>query len=192
MFYLALLIPWIAALVYRAGGGAIHLFVGKGDRRPNVTHVYSFACMSPGMWVLTTLAHPLRWEFLIVIGLVIGSLLAAVAVKDRRTWHWVELLLLLALNSFYGFGVAAAFNHDLDSGSPQIYRPQVLAKRSATSRRHNNYYLKLAPWGPRASSAEVQVGSRDYESVPLGSPACVELRSGALGVPWFLVSRCNR
>jgi len=167
-FYLALLIPWVAALIYRKGRGAIQLFVGKGDRRPNLTHVYGFSLAAPGVWALWGLPRPLRWELLIILGIVIGSLLAVLVVKNHRTWHWAELVVLIAANSFYGFGVAVALNQDLDSATPQTFTAQVLAKRVGRYRRHDYYYLKLAPWGPRNSSQEVQVGNRDYDRAFVG------------------------
>jgi hypothetical protein len=189
-FYLALLIPWIAALVYRQGKGAIHLLVGKGDPRPNVTHVYAFSTMWPGIVALFGHAHPVRWEFLWLMGALIGTLLAAVAIKDRRTWHWTELLILLAVNSFYGMGVASAIDQDLDSETPQIQTANVLTKRVGRYRRRDYYYLKLTPWGPRTLPAEVEVDSRVYDKVSVGGTVCIELHPGALRIPWFNAHTC--
>lgn len=188
-FYLVALIPWIAALVYRTGHGAIFLLVGHGDPRPNLALVYNFGTIWPGIVALGNETRPLRWELLVIIGFGIGSLLAAVALKNRPTR--AELLLLIASNSFYGFGMAAAINQDLDSDIPQTYRAQVLAKRIVRFRRGDYYYLNLAPVrGLRLLPAEVMVKWRVYDRSPVGETVCVLLHPGGLHVPWFETRPC--
>lgn len=188
IFYLAALLPWIAALVYRTGDGVIQLFVGKRDRRPNVTHVLGFSLMWPGMWALMSDPSPLRWELLLALGAVVGCLFSAVVVREFREWHWATLLALLVGTSCYGFGVIAALNQDLDSGSQQIYAPQVLSKRITRFRRSDYYYVKVAPWGPQLSAREVSVPRRVYEGTPVGQPVFIHLYPGALRIPWFCAS----
>ncbi len=191
VFYVVAIIPWVAAILYRQGQGAIHLFVGKGDSRPNLTHVYMFSGASPCLWLMTTLSRPVRWELLAVFGLIIGCLLAAVAVENCSSWHWFQIFILVTANSCDGVGVAAALNQDLDSGTPQTRTAQVLKKRIGRYRRHDSYYLELGPWGPRPSPGEVQVGKRDYDRTFVGGIACAELHPGALRISWYRAGACS-
>ncbi len=191
-FYLAVLIPWVAALVFRTGQGAIHLIVGKGDPRPELSHIYIFSAIWPAIVATGGFTpRPLQWGLLVVFGLLIGSLLAAAAVKNPRTWHWAGLIALLVVNSFYGLGVAAALNQDLDGAPAQTYTAQVVKKWTTRSRRDDNFHLRLAPWGPRSSWTEIDVGKRSYDSTPIGGIRCVELHQGALRIPWFETKPCQ-
>ncbi len=187
-FYLAAIIPWIAALVYRTGQGAIHLLVGKGDPRPNVAHAYMFAIIFPGIWAIQTAPYPISWGSLLVVALIVGTLLAAVAVRDRR--HWAEFLLLTLFNSFYGLGLAVALNQDLDRIPPTIQRAYVLAKRE-TRGRGARHYLRLGPWGPRPIAEERAVSVREYRLASKGQVVCIDLHSGTFGARWIEIKSCE-
>lgn len=189
-FYAALLIPWIAALVYRQGHGAIHLIVGKGDPRPNLSHVYGFSIVMPGIWVLNEMSF-LRWDLLVAFALTIGFLLALAAVPNPRL-NRGELALLLLVNLLYGIGVAASLDQDLDSGAPEIRRAQILEKRITKSRRHVHYTLRLRSWSFPTGTWNLDVGEQDYGRVSVGQAACIDVHPGALGIPWFRTNPYRR
>lgn len=190
-FYLVTVIPWIGAIVYRLGRGSIQLFVDKEDPRPNLSHVYLFSALWPGVVAVTSLTPPLRWSLIVAIGVVIGLVLTAVAVRDVRAWNRAGLLALLALTSFYGVGLAASLNQDMDSGTPQIHTAHVLAKRTGRHRHRHYYYLKLAPWGPQTSSGEAKVNEYFYRNVSVGGTVCIDLYPGALAIPWYHAKDCR-
>ena len=188
LFYLALVFPWIAALVYRTGDGVIQLIVGKHDPRPNVAHVFVFSCLFPGLWAFNDGPTPLHWPLVLLLSVIVASVLSAVAARNLKSWHRAELLILLVVTSGYGFGVVTAFNQDLDSRAQQIYAPQVLAKRTMRWSRTPNYYVKVAPWGPQQSAREIEVSQRVYERTPVGEQVFVHFYPGALHIPWFYAS----
>ena len=53
------------------------------------------------------------------------------------------------------------------------------------------YHLKLAAWGPMSEGGDVSVSQAVYDRLEPGSTACIVMRSGALGMPWFIVLACR-
>ena len=189
-FYVGASIPWIAAWIYRQGEGVIRLFAGRGDPRPEVGHVYLLSMIVPVLWAVQD-ASFLQWDAVIIGALIVATLLASVVIKNRSDWHWAQILGLVFLNSFYGFGLVAALNQDLDHNPPKIRPAYVLERRESHSRRADFYYLKLGPWGPRATAQELKVTYREYIRARPKQVVCIDLHPGAFQMSWTEVKACS-
>jgi hypothetical protein len=51
-----------------------------------------------------------------------------------------------------------------------------------------SYYLKLHPWGPRTSAADVSVPYSVYKNVDIDGVVIVHLYKGGLDIPWYQVT----
>jgi hypothetical protein len=113
----------------------------------------------------------------------------AVADRSLRTRRWMLLGLGLVTGA-YAFGVIGEADALLDRSQVTVLRSQVLDKH-ITYGRAKTYHLKLAPWGPMSEGGDVSVAQAVYDRLEAGSTACIVLRSGALGMPWFIVLACR-
>lgn len=162
----------------------------RNDARPSL----AVPVMTPGfilaLRALTDLSF-LNWKQLLApLLFVTVAITAAVAFADpvitRKRW---PLLTVFFIALFYGGGVSALADALLDRSAPQVYRTQILRKRIATGR-HTTWYLYLAPWGPQEQPSQVGVSRVFYSSVQPGRTVCVHFHSGALKIPWYVVTPC--
>jgi hypothetical protein len=51
--------------------------------------------------------------------------------------------------------------------------------------------LVLAPWGPLSRNDTVTVDADIYDPLQPGDHVCIDLKSGTLGFPWYVVRSCK-
>jgi hypothetical protein len=120
---------------------------------------------------------------------VIFVIVTAMADRSLRTQRWM-LLGLGLVTAAYAFGAIGEADALLDRSQVTVLRSQVLDKHISYGRA-KTYHLKLAPWGPMSEGGDVSVAQAVYDRLEAGSTACIVLRAGALGMPWFIVLPCQ-
>lgn len=89
--------------------------------------------------------------------------------------------------ALYGFGATTTANVAFDATSPTVFRVRVLGKYERSGKMPT-FHLTVAPWGPFRTRQDVTVKYRRYTRTAVGSHVAVELRAGALGIPWYGVA----
>jgi hypothetical protein len=155
----------------------------------------SLALIIPGLFLslrVLQAINPVGWEGPLSLT-VIGSVLLVGAAIWGDPWlqqHRVTSVLVALLCCGYGYGAGMQVNALLDKSMPQPFQVKVLGKSVGTGR-SANYYLVLAPWGPRVAGQKLSVPRSLYEETKLGDSVCMVLRSGALGVAWSEPGSCG-
>ncbi|WP_437731828.1 hypothetical protein [Sorangium sp. So ce1335] len=186
---LAAIPPAMVALLL-AGRGLYAISDDRNEIRPSLL----VPLFGPGM-ILAVRAYldldvidwepPLVWTALIALALAVLVMIGEPALR-RRWYAPLGVLLFLAAHPWGALQMANAL---LDRSEPEVFRVAVLDKR-LSSGKGPRYNLRLAPWGPE-QGGEVTVDGALYEAAEVGGAVCVAHRSGALGVRWFSVGRCD-
>ncbi len=163
----------------------------RHDPRPAV-----FGLFFAGFGVLVRAIYDfsvLDWMVVLPIAAVVSLVLTGVAYRaDTKALSTpITLFVLWAICLGYGWGVAVEANALFDRAAPQEFQVQVNGKHISYGRRHTNYDLELAPWGPRTGGSSVDVGSRIYGQVSVGDNVCIALHPGAFKVRWWKVRVCG-
>jgi hypothetical protein len=114
----------------------------------------------------------------------------AAARTDANSYKrpWVLVLLAVMLCS-YGYGAGMEINAGLDGAPTQRFPVKVLAKHISSGKGRARHVI-IAAWGPKRGPDDVTVGGGFYRAVNVGDTLCVDLHSGALGVPWYRLTDC--
>lgn len=136
-------------------------------------------------------AHLIEASSTAKIGSVVGlALLALTAIVDRSvTRHVLRLVIAAVVALAYGISVVALADIHFDRSPGQNYRSEIIDSHVDRGKL-TTYLVKLAPWGPRQSAAEVSVPGAMFNRLRPGSFACISLYDGAFGMPWFSVDAC--
>ncbi|HEY6464437.1 MAG TPA: hypothetical protein VIY69_00515 [Candidatus Acidoferrales bacterium] len=102
----------------------------------------------------------------------------------------VFIALAFVCTALYFYGAVAEANAVFDRSAAQTYEATVLGK-AFSGGRGGQYSLELAPWGPQERATSVSVTQGIYHSAQVGQSVCVELHSGALKVPWYVLYSCH-
>jgi len=186
-----LALPWVGILLvakfapfYRFGGP-------RNSPLPDLT----LALIGPGLFLalgaLRSIA-PVGWEGPLLIS-VLGSFMLVGAAFWRDPWlqkHHGTTVLLALICCSYGYGAGMQVNALLDRSTPKSYRVIVTAKHVSHGR-STSYHLRLAPWGPEVNGQDLMVSRSTYAGIKQGDTVCMVLRSGAMGVAWSKLARCD-
>lgn len=183
-------IPLATVALLLAGRGLYAISDDRNEIRPSLM----VPLFGPGLF-LTVRAifdlHVIDWEPSLVwtaLGALALTVLVMVGEPGLRQRWYAPLGVLLFLAA-HPWGALQMANALLDRSEPEVLHVAVLDKH-ITSGKRLEHRLRLAPWGP-AQEGEVTVDSDVYEAVEVGGAVCVALHSGALGVRWFIVGRCD-
>ncbi|BAU47474.1 hypothetical protein SVA_0895 [Sulfurifustis variabilis] len=182
----------LVAVALAARAGSLYQIAGhKNDARASLALVFIGPGMVLGLRAILDI-ELLEWGPALAATVVAAAALTLVlAATDRqmRGRRW-ELLAMLFLSLFYAYGGVVEANALLDRSAPQVYEAKVVDKHKSSGKT-TQYYLRLTPWGPRATEEDVSVTRDLYESSSAGRTMCVVYRAGALEIPWFTVYPCR-
>jgi len=184
-------LPLVAIALSKWSNGIFQLEGRRSDPRPSL----AVAFVTPGA-VLAYRAlkdfHLVNWH-----GALAATVIAAIGMSLVASWadqsirkRALSLLAALLLNSMYCYGVIVEADAIFDLSAPQTFRVPVLGKRVSGGRSRTRY-LRLDHWGPLDTPSEVSVAGPLYRRVIPGQSVCMDLRPGALGLAWYLVSSCS-
>jgi hypothetical protein len=182
------LLAWVAVVT---SGGMVRF-------ARSTIEAHATAAMLP---VLCSAALALRvyWDVHLIdvsstakIGSVVGlALLVLTAIVDRSLIrHVLRLVIAAVVAVAYGVSVVALADIHFDRSPGQNYQSPIIDSHVDRGK-ITTYLVKLAPWGPRQSAAEVSVPEATFNRLRMaGSSACISLYDGAFGIPWFSVDAC--
>ena len=125
---------------------------------------------------------------------VIAAVMALVIRRvqsERQIALWLYLLLFIPVMGFYGYGATVLANKLFDQAPPKMYLTFVLDRSVNKISRHIERDLRLGPWGPRKTPANVEVPRRVFDAVRVDDSVCVLLHPGAFRIAWFEVEPCG-
>jgi Bacterial PH domain len=184
-------LPILAVVLVASSRGLFRIGIRATEAHASLGAV----CMLPALAVMLRMLFDLNMvNSLPLIGAAAGAAVLftpAIVVADRALHRKPWMLLGVALcTAAYAYGVLGEANALLDRSPRSVFQSQILGKHISTGK-HTSYYFRLAPWGPRTEPGDVSVPQAVYDRLQPGNPACVLLRDGALGMPWFLVLTCR-
>jgi hypothetical protein len=122
---------------------------------------------------------------------VSAGIVVCILVVTERVDRKAILLLCGFIAGLYFFGVFSEANVLLDRSQASIVRSKIVDKRIDQGKAGTRYRITLAPWGALSEPNHAYVQRDLYDRIQPGGPACILLRNGALGVPWFTVMACH-
>jgi hypothetical protein len=187
----AAVLPLLALIMVVASGGLLRFTRSTTEAHAGVAAIpaYGAAVLA---WRTWSDVHLIDLSVAVKFGGVIGLVLLALAViVDRSlTRHIHSLASAAAVAVAYGISVVTLVNVRLDRSPGQGFQSRIIDSHVGRSRTRT-HLVKLAPWGPRQSAADVSVPETVFNRLARpGSIACIRLYDGAFGIPWFSVDAC--
>jgi hypothetical protein len=178
---------------------AIVIVVRSHGRYPSATEgnnfseTFWFPIVLPGiMLMLRAMAdiNLLDWKFPALLGAIVALVPSFFVTRAGRPLRMRRLFVIWLILWPYGYGTIALADRDMDASASHRYQATVLAKSVVS--RSAIYHLDLGPWGPRTEDhVEVAVRYSTYAQVTVGDCVCIDLRRGAIRIPWFTLSTCH-
>jgi hypothetical protein len=185
------LVPIIAILAALRSNGLYRLDEQRNDAHPNLAIPFIFPGLILALRAISDF-ELLSWQRLVLFALAIGlvlTLLAAIADPFTRKKP-ITIVALLFCMFMYGIGSSLEANALFDPHPATSFSPAVIG-RSVTHGKRTEYYLQVEGWGPHTGTNRVQVHRSVYDAATIGNPICIELKAGALSIPWYIVETCN-
>jgi hypothetical protein len=135
----------------------------------------------------------LEWKSLLAWVFVVGAGLTFLLANSDAVMlkHRFAIASTFLFASMYAFGVLAQADTFFDRSPRETFQATVLGKHSSQGRSGTTWYINVAPWGPMTSADDVSVSRSVYVSVSAGETVCINLASGALKIPWYVVTTCH-
>lgn len=177
------------AVAMAAGSRGLIVWNEMGRARPGVM-----------MGLLPALAVSLRAVFTIhmlaAAPLVWGGcgfgVAVAAFVAQQPSRHGLRLrhaAMAAVLGGLIAYGGGVALDVGLDTARPRSFATTV-TEMDILRGKSNTYRLYLAPWGPDGPQ-RIDVSRSFYDSVTVGGAVCPVRHPGALGLPWYQLTRCS-
>lgn len=190
-FAAAAVLPLLALIMIATSGGLLRF-------TRSTTEAHAAAALVPVSgaavlaWHVWSDVHLIDLSVAVRLGGVIGLVLLALAViVDRSlTRHIYRLAIAAAVAVAYGISIVTLANVQLDRSPGQNFQSRIIDSHVGRAKTRT-HLIKLAPWGPRQSAADVSVSEAMFNRLTMpGSVACISLHDGAFGIQWFSVDAC--
>lgn len=186
-----ILLPVIALGLLIRSRGIYQVEGRRNDARPSLALVFLF----PGLGLLVSSMrgfHLLAWKPILPIAILVAiGMTVVIATTDAATQKRpLALIPFLLFGVLYGYGLTTQVNVLLDRSSAQTFQVVAFDKHISQGK-STTYYLHLDPWGPQPAATQVAVPRSLYDATPPGATVCVDLHSGALRIPWYVVGQCS-
>jgi hypothetical protein len=181
-------LPLIVIVLLARSHGLYQIEGRRNDARPSLAGAFIFPSCALAYRAIQDL-HFLQWKPLVLATLALAVVLTIFLAHSDPHFHnrAVAAVSMFFLGSMYCYGAIAHFDVLADRSAPANYQTQVLGKR-ADNGRTTTYYLRVAPWGTRPNSDEIEVSRALYEVASPRQPVSIHRYAGALHLPWFSVS----
>jgi hypothetical protein len=124
--------------------------------------------------------------FSAVIAALTGLTIALRAENFRKKTN--ELFFGVALSGVYAFGVLSTVNCVYDSSISQVY-PTTVSRKTISHGRSTDYFLWIPPTGPLQEETKTSISRRKYETIQEKDSINLHVNAGALGMPWYYLSK---
>jgi len=183
--------PLIGIVIIVYGKGLIRLFAPKNSAYASITiglFFPAFALVIRSFNNDEILNYDKLYLPVALVGLVMLVLLYIFAIKnitDKVAGQWVSAVLIAAA---YGLGSILQVNSGFDKSIAQVY-PVTVIDHYVTHGKSTSYNITIDEWRPNHSSENIAVSESFYNNAPVGSKVNVNLKHGALDIPWYYVSQ---
>ena len=99
----------------------------------------------------------------------------------------LNLAIAIVLCAGYGYATILQVNCVLDRSPAAVYLAAISAKSHP---KRGTWRLHIEPWGPEHQARDVTVPAKLFDRIQPGDSACMVLRKGALGIPWYSAQTC--
>jgi len=185
-------LPWVAIVLVARFQPLYRFAVRRNDERVDLI----LPLITPGLILAVHAVSNLNtvgWQKPLVLACAGGLALTGTSVRVDswlRQQRWAVLIVGL-FACIYGYAAGLESNALADHSVPQVYLVKVLSKEVSESSHVKSWDLTLEPCGPVSDQETVSVSETEYQRIRAGDAVCVELRAGALQVPWYRVGHCN-
>ena len=184
-------LPLISLFLLLRGKGVYQIEGRRNDARANL----AIAFLAPGLILDVRAVRDidlLRWQAVLIPGIVAGIVLTIVAAKGDRgfTKRRIGLLPIFLFGTWYCCSAIAEADAIFDQQPAQVFRTNI-AEKHVSRGKSTTYHLRLDPWGPQDRTSSITVSRSFYESLEVGQAVCVWLKPGALKIPWYVVRACR-
>jgi len=128
------------------------------------------------------------WLPFAVVSLVVFGVLVATGINKSVGSVTGQIIAMLVVALFYGFGSVLQVNFAFDKSTAKVYHATVLDHRISHGK-HTSYYLTLSQWGPMDKEKEVDVHRWLYNDAAIGDTVEVDFKEGLLNIPWYTVTK---
>ena len=188
---LALSFPLIGIAVMKTSNGLIKFF---SNRKRSVYPYILFGFYIPVLvpFFSSVLEYDIfKYDniWLPVVGITVITAVALLTVGVNKSVEYPksQMVVMILLAMFYGYGSTVKVNCVFDKSPLKVYHATVLSRRMERGK-SNTYYFTLSPWGPRTCVEEVTVRRWLYNEVPNAGFVTVNFKDGLLNIPWYTVS----
>ncbi|MDP9080850.1 MAG: hypothetical protein M3O71_25815 [Bacteroidota bacterium] len=185
---LALIYPLVGILVMKFSKGLIK-FLSNRKRSVNPSVMMGFYIPALFLFFKSMFNYDIAnyehlWLIAGVITLTILLLLYTTGINKTAEAVKGQIIFMLVLSCFYGFGSTMTINCGLDSSAPKSIQTTVNDKYSEYNKRMH-YHFKLTAWDGDPSPKNVEVSLSRFNRYKQGDTITVYLRPGTLSIPWF-------
>jgi hypothetical protein len=105
----------------------------------------------------------------------------------NKLWIYASVMFNIFL---YSYSATYGANCVYDKSEGVTYKTEVVKKWTSKGRRgRKNYHVKVAPWGHQYDEEYIRVDKSYYDQLQTGDKVSIDLRQGALGIPWYNIKR---
>lgn len=192
-----LIAPCVAIYGTWYSRGLIRLTGGKGSGYPTLL----LLILLPAIGLLFSVLRdysiydvPARGWMLLAGVTLLASAICVIACKKSiapESRKGLIIFFVVVMSAVYSFGLIVFINCFYDHSRPEIWRAQVLDKKSSTGNygTTSTYYLELSAWGRFEKGHDVEVAKDIYNAAGSGDTVNVYLRQGKWKIPWYWVTK---
>lgn len=177
-------------LAVALSNGVIRIYAGNNSAYSSL--YFNFFVGSGGVLLFSKYHHFVRfsdiWKPAATVALTLLLMLIFITLKQTNHTLKKQLIAILFVAAICGFAVSMEANIGFDPSNGTAYRVVVKSKYK-TSGKNTIYHLVVSPWNLKPDGDDVMVPSSLYDEVSVDSRVQINLKQGALGVPWYHISR---
>ena len=192
MIVLMLLYPLLGIPVMKFSYGLTR-FVSESKRSKYffivlgfVMPVFMMLIKSLGEYDLFTYDH--IWLPTVIFSSIVSVPLIAAGINKSIGGVRAQVIFMIVASIGYGFGATVQTNCVFDKSEAKTFTTKIVGQFIHRGK-STSYYVRLAPWKPEQSEVKVEVSRSFYYSHYESEIVKVDMKEGALGIPWFYLDR---
>jgi hypothetical protein len=192
MIVLMLLYPLLGILVVKFSYG-LTKFVSNNKRSKNffimpgfILPVFMILIKSFGEYDLFSYDH--IWWPLIIFSSIASVPLIVIGINKSIGGVRAQAIFMIVISIGYGFGATVQTNCVFDKSEAKTFTTKIV-RQFINRGKSTSYYVNLASWKPGQNEVKVEVSRSFYYSHYQSEIVKVDMKDGALGIPWFYLER---
>ncbi|WP_094569701.1 hypothetical protein [Mucilaginibacter xinganensis] len=189
---LSLIYPLLGIVVMKFSGGLIK-FISNKKRSVYPWVMFGFyipalTLFIKGLLEFDILRYGHVWIIAVPIGVIVFFLLYATGFNKNTDAVKGQVIFMIVLSCFYGYGSTIQVNCEMDKAPPTLIHTKVYNKYTEYNKR-THYHFKLVSWDDDPAPKDIEVSQARFNRYLEGDGIEVYLRKGFLNIPWYTLSR---